>query len=194
MGAIKKFCLWLTGLINDCYNGCMLRYKKAQYPADLTIYGRLRIYGGGVIRIGKGVVINSGESTNPIGGADKTIFSLAHGGELIIGDNVGISNTAIVCHDQVILEEDVRIGGGTKIYDTNFHSLDVEERVGRAEETVKTAPVRIRKGAFVGAHCIILKGVTIGEQSIVGAGSVVSKSIPDGEVWGGNPARFLRKL
>jgi acetyltransferase-like isoleucine patch superfamily enzyme len=69
----------------------------------------------------------------------------------------------------------------------------VEERVGAGEETIKKAPVHIKKGAFVGAHCLILKGVTIGENSIVGAGSVVTKDIPDHEIWGGNPARLLRK-
>ena len=57
-----------------------------------------------------------------------------------------------------------------------------------------TKPVEIREGAFVGAHCIILKGVTIGKEAIVGAGSVVTKSIPDGEIWGGNPAKFIRKI
>jgi len=51
----------------------------------------------------------------------------------------------------------------------------------------------IQEGAFVGASSIILKGVTIGKHSIVAAGSVVSKSIPAGEIWGGNPAKFIRK-
>lgn len=194
MGLIKKLWLWLVGMVDGCYNGFMLRYKRVRCEETPTIYGRLRIYGGGPIQMGKGVVINSCESANPIGGDTKTIFSLAHGGALQIGNNVGMSNTTIVCHDQVIIEDDVRIGGSTKIYDTNFHSLDVEERLGRKSETVKTAPVRIKKGAFIGAHCIILKGVTIGESSIIGAGAVVTKDVPDGEIWGGNPARFLRKV
>jgi acetyltransferase-like isoleucine patch superfamily enzyme len=47
---------------------------------------------------------------------------------------------------------------------------------------------------FIGARCIILKGVTIGEKSIVAAGSVVTKNIPEGEVWGGNPAKFIKKI
>lgn len=194
MGLIKKLWLWIISTIDGCCNGLMLRYKRVECEETPTIYGRLRIYGGGPIQMGKGVVINSCESANPIGGDTKTIFSLAHGGALQIGNNVGMSNTTIVCHNQVIIEDDVRIGGSTKIYDTNFHSLDVEERLGRKSETVKTAPVRIKKGAFIGAHCIILKGVTIGESSIIGAGAVVTKDVPDGEIWGGNPARFLRKV
>ena len=57
-----------------------------------------------------------------------------------------------------------------------------------------TIPVVIKDGAFIGAHCIILKGVSIGEKSVVGAGSVVTKSIPDGEIWAGNPAKFIRRI
>jgi len=194
MGLIKRMWLWIISVINNCCNSFMLQYKGAICEERPTIYGRLRIYGGGPIRIGKGVVINSCESSNPIGGDTKTIFSLAHGGSLRIGNNVGLSNSTIVCHHEVIIEDDVRIGGSTKIYDTNFHSLDVEERLGRKPEIVKTAPICIKKGAFIGAHCIILKGVTIGQNSIVGAGAVVTKDVPDGEIWGGNPARFLRKV
>ena len=46
----------------------------------------------------------------------------------------------------------------------------------------------------MGTHTIILKGVTVGAKSIIGAGSVVTKSIPDGEIWAGNPAHFIRKI
>ena len=55
-------------------------------------------------------------------------------------------------------------------------------------------PVVIEDDVFVGTHCIICKGVRIGNRSIVAAGSVVVKDIPNGEVWGGNPAKFIRKI
>lgn len=55
-------------------------------------------------------------------------------------------------------------------------------------------PVKIEEGAFLGAHTIITKSVTIGRGAIVGAGSIVTKDIPPYEVWAGNPARFIKKL
>lgn len=62
------------------------------------------------------------------------------------------------------------------------------------KEIPSSRPIHIKYGAFIGAGSIILKGVTIGEYSIIGAGSVVCKDVPSGEVWGGNPAHFIRKL
>ena len=53
--------------------------------------------------------------------------------------------------------------------------------------------VHIKRGAFLGANTIIVKPVTIGENAVVGAGSVVPKDIPDGEIWAGTPAKFIKK-
>ncbi|KAB6168334.1 acyltransferase, partial [Bacteroides xylanisolvens] len=71
-----------------------------------------------------------------------------------------------------------------------------EERVYKdwSKLNIDHAPIVIEDDVFIGAHCIISKGVTIGARSIVAAGSVVVKSIPPDEVWGGNPARFIKKL
>lgn len=85
-------------------------------------------------------------------------------------------------------------GGGVKLYDTDFHSISYEERIQKPDPGIKSKPILIKEGAFIGAHSIILKGVTVGRHSVIGAGSVVTKDIPDNEVWAGNPARFIRKL
>lgn len=89
--------------------------------------------------------------------------------------------------------KNVNIGSGCMIYDNDFHSLDYNERI-HGDKNINVAPIVIEDGAFIGAHSIILKGVTIGLHSVVGAGSVVTKSIPADEIWGGNPARFIKKL
>lgn len=61
------------------------------------------------------------------------------------------------------------------------------------DDKPRCAPITIEDHAFIGAHSIILKGVTIGKCSIVGAGSVVTHNIPEHEIWAGNPAKFIRK-
>ena len=87
------------------------------------------------------------------------------------------------------------MGGGNSIYTTDFHSLDPTIRASNEDmKHRKCAPVVIEDNVFVGAKCIILKGVTIGENSIVGAGSVVTKSVPPNQIWAGNPAKFIRKI
>ena len=77
-----------------------------------------------------------------------------------------------------------------KIWDTDFHAIEYNDRCKNVN--IKSAPIFIKEGAFIGACSIILKGVTIGKHSVIGAGSVVTKNIPDNEIWGGNPARFIK--
>ncbi len=184
----------LKKTVNTLANKRELRKTRCSMAQTVSINGRIKVYGTGEIVIGEGSRINSGEQYNPIGGADHTVFSLRNGGKIIIGKNVGISNSSFVSREEIIVEDDVRIGGNCKIYDNDFHSINYEIRVSDNDNDIKSAPIRIGKGAFIGAHTIILKGVTVGEHSVIGAGSVVAKSIPDGEVWAGNPARFIRKV
>ena len=114
-------------------------------------------------------------------------------GGVNIGNNVKMSNVAIVSMKEIIIEDNVMIGGGVTIWDTDFHSLDFETRIYNPYMDICSKEVRIKEGAFIGAGVYILKGVSIGKESIVAAGSVVTRSIPDYEMWGGNPARCIKK-
>jgi acetyltransferase-like isoleucine patch superfamily enzyme len=112
---------------------------------------------------------------------------------ITIGNNVGISNTVIYCVESITIDDNVLIGAGVKIYDTDHHEINSNDRVNK-NGNIKVSPILIKKNAFIGAGSMILKGVTIGENSVVGAMSVVTKDIPDNEVWAGNPAVFIRSL
>ena len=90
------------------------------------------------------------------------------------------------------MEDNVAIGAGCLITDSDHHSLVYNLRING--DIGKSAPIILKEGAFIGAGCIILKGVTIGKHSVLGAGSVITKSIPDGELWAGNPAKFVKKV
>ena len=145
------------------------------------------------ITIGKNVQIRSGKAYNIIGGDTRLILRTIDAGQIRIGNGVGISNSAVVSANSITIEDDVFIGGSCAIYDTDFYSSEYDQRINQGDKNIKSAPVIIKRGAFIGSKCIILKGVTIGLESIVGAGSVVTKDIPDGEIWAGNPARFIKK-
>lgn len=181
-------------LVFRILNLLIIRRESVTLGKKSNIRGLIHISNSGTISIGDNFKVNSGQRYNPIGG-DSIFQLICHkGGELLIGQNVGISNSTIVCTKAVSIADNVCIGGGCKIWDTNFHSLnkDVRHTALDCGDNVAKADVFIDSNVFIGANCIILKGVHIGENSIVAAGSVVTKSIPSNQIWGGNPAKFLR--
>ncbi len=170
---------------------------------NAVIYSTFRTHGvpyimvakGGEMIVGEKFSMNNGIHGNPIGCNERCTFFVDKDCSLIIGDNVGISQSALVSHSKLTIGNNVKIGGGTCIFTTDFHSLDPNIRSTKEDlKYRKSAPVTIHDNAFIGAKCIILKGVTIGENSIIGAGSVVTKDIPANQIWGGNPATFIKKL
>jgi acetyltransferase-like isoleucine patch superfamily enzyme len=165
-----------------------------KFEKNFIVNGSLFLKGKGSIRVGKNVTVNSSYIYNPIGGQTFTSFVVANKAKLIIGNNVGLSNSAIFCSQNIIINDFVFIGGDCKIYDTDFHSVYIDDRNNKPETGVKCASVLIDTGAFIGASSIILKGVIVGKNAVVAAGSVVSKNIPDNEIWGGNPAKLIRKI
>lgn len=192
--SIKELIIKIKYMPANIYNKVNMYIRRIEFGSNLHTYGLIFIRGTGKISIGNDVTINSCLETNPIGGSTKAILYAKKNGFIKIGNHVGISNTAIVSLSKIIIEDDVLIGGNCKIYDNDFHSLEYGVRMLPGDVGVKTKPIHIKCGAFIGGHSIILKGVTIGEHSIVGAGSVVTKSIPDNEIWAGNPARFVKKI
>lgn len=162
----------------------------------LNVNGLLKVHitRRGKVIIGKNLSINSGLNYNIIGRQQKTILWVE--GELNIGDNVGMSATAIICNYKITIGNNVIIGGNTVIYDTDFHNLDASIRNDKTLDRISAIKkeVTIGNNVFIGAHTTILKGVIIGDNAIVGACSVVTKRIPDNEIWAGNPAQFIKKL
>ena len=149
---------------------------------------------GARIVIGAGTQIVSSTHVNPAGVHHPvTLAALVEGSALIIGKGCGISGATIVARSTVTLEDLVGLGVNVTIYDNDFHAEDPADRVANRGE-IPTAPVSIGRGAWIGANAMVLKGVTIGAWSIVGAGSVVTKSIGDEMVAAGNPARVLRPV
>lgn len=108
---------------------------------------------------------------------------------------VGMSNTVIVATHKITIGDNVMIGGGVTIVDSDFHSKDSSDWFTENDELhMPSIPVEIGNNVFLGMNSIVLKGVTIGDGAVIGAGSVVASNIPSNEIWGGNPARFIKKI
>lgn len=123
--------------------------------------------------------------------------------KIIIGNNVFIGNSTIFSTLSIIIEDDVLISSECLIQDSDNHNLsrevrkkdcrDWKETRTQQWELVERQPIKICAGSWIGAKCIILKGVTIGEGAIVGAGSVVTKDVEPYTIVAGNPAKFIKK-
>jgi len=105
--------------------------------------------------------------------------------EVKIGNNVTIKS-GVQIWDGIEIEDDVFIASNVTF--TN----DMYPRSQNSDW--KLLKTKVCKGASVGANATILPGLTIGKGAMIGAGSVVTKDVPDDELWVGNPARFLRKI
>lgn len=195
--AIKRVCVLFSQPINQLFTWLVLYSNDIKF-SSFKSHGipKVNVGLGSKCNIGSNFRMNNRESSNPIGRFNRCSIIVGKKGTLLIGENVGMSSTAIVCHDKIEIGNNVQIGGNVVIYDTDFHSLNSSDRMDRMTdvENTKTKPVKIGNNAFIGAHSTILKGVQIGENVIVGACSVVTKSIPDNEVWAGNPARFIKMI
>jgi acetyltransferase-like isoleucine patch superfamily enzyme len=93
----------------------------------------------------------------------------------------------------ITIEDDVLIGAGVHIYVSN-HRFDDAEIPIIDQGHYQPAAVLLKRGCWIGANAVILPGVTIGQNAIVGAGSVVTRSVPDKVVAAGCPARIIRQI
>lgn len=189
---MKKIVLKILDNFIKIYNSYNMK-RNAVNIRNFIIRGKIYIRNYGSISIGKNFEANSGNRYNPIGGDTILRIIVEKNASLIIGNNVGISNSTIRVKEHIQIGNNVLIGGSCKIWDTDFHSLDAYERTHN-DNKVLNKPIKINDNVFIGANSIILKGVEIGENSIIGAGSVVSKKIPANEIWAGNPAKFIRRI
>ena len=105
--------------------------------------------------------------------------------EVVIGNNVTVKS-GVQLWDGVTLEDNVFVGPNVTFTNDLFpRSKNPDWKLSK---TV------VKKGASIGANATILCGITIGENAMIGAGSVVTKDVPSGEVWIGNPARFFKQI
>ena len=189
----------------------------------LNIIFPIKIRYGEIVNIGKNSFFKGSsfvkkfDNTNKVNiGNNSVLFSKIYLENSLatinIGDNVYIGSSSIYCSKNVNIGNNVLISWGVKIYDHNSHSLSSLERLndiknvvnalqlnkkltfGKDWANVKSNEITIKDNVWIGMDSLILKGVTIGENSIIAARSVVTKDVQPNTIVGGNPAIFLKNV
>lgn len=197
---LRKTCLGIKGFVDYTLTWIVffcLCEKYHNFKTKGVPFIDVSIREKSSIHIGKNFKMNNGMAGNQIGFGDSPCVLQAIGGSIVIGDNVGISQTALIaCYGaKIIIGNNTLLGSGVRIYTTDFHSIDyLLRRKETRLQNIVGKDVSIGNDCFIGAGVTILKGVVIGDRSVVGAGSVVTKNIPADEIWAGNPAVFIRSI
>ena len=181
-----------------CIFNLIAKYRLKRTPGVIisklskVAYSRIRLKDGCQISI---------EGDSILEGA--LIFDRKHG-KIEIGKRVFFAGgSQILCAERVNIEDDVMISWGCTIIDHNAHSTAWKERSSdvinwrqgiKDWQHVAIKPVNIKAKAWIGFNTIVLKGVTIGEGAVVGAGSVVVEDVPPYTIVAGNPAKFVRQI
>jgi acetyltransferase-like isoleucine patch superfamily enzyme len=179
---------WIDFIVSNLI-GFSWRLRGVSLGLGCRFYGSMRLFRSAksAIIIGSDCHFRSRATSNLIGIRNPCIISTHHSdAKLQIGNSCGFSGTVIGVFKEVYLGNHVRCGANTLITDSDWHPDD--PRVGSAQ------PVRIEDGVWIGYGSIVLKGVTIGENSVIGAGSVVVSDIPKNVIAAGNPCRVIKSL
>ncbi len=159
------------------------------YGIPVVIKGK-----GSSINIGDNFTVNSSFLSNLVGLNHRSIIFARDGGEIHIGNNVGLSGVTVYAREKITIGDNTLVGGNTKIIDNDFHPVDPVKRLKTPNSDIGTKPVFIGDNVFIGCNCLIMKGAYIGSNTTIGAGSVVCGRIPDNCVAAGNPAKIIREL
>lgn len=173
-------------------NRIVFAIRRVNLGKNVKLFGIIKLCRSGKLRIGDNTIIQSCRYANPL--SNRSVFEIHRGAEVCIGRNVGISGSVFKSEKRIVIEDNVMIGGGCMIMDTDSHPINYDDRIVNRDDATGRMEVVLKEGCFIGARSIILKGVIVGKHSVVAAGSVVSRNIPDEEIWGGNPAVFIRKI
>lgn len=170
------------------------RLKGVKIGKGYKTYGYVHFHRtpGSIIEIGEYCEFRSRANSNLIGINHNCIISTHNASaEVKIGKHSGFSGVTIGCAEKIAIGAHCMIGANVIITDTDWHSLNpMDRKTGKA----KSRPTIIHDRVFIGVNSIVLKGSEIGENSVIGAGSVVSGFIPANVIAAGNPCKVVKNL
>lgn len=176
-------------------NRILFKIKGAKFGNNLQVYNKmfLQIKSGHLI-IGDNFTFTSGDCLNPLCRNIQGGIYITNDGNINIGNTVGMSSPCLWITNSLIIGNRVRIGGNCTIIDSDVHDIDFLARANLRPHDIKNAPIVIEDDVWLGTNVTVLKGVTIGARSIIGAGSVVTKSIPADCIAAGNPCKVVKSI
>ena len=201
MGLIKR----IYHKIKGYFNSPMLQESKEDFllnkgaevlgNVNIDVLPIIILHSGSRLVIEDGVSLISDPQTNPSGIVHPcTLVTQGKGACIHLGKDSGMSGVTICCKKKVYIGEYVGLGANVSIFDHDFHSLNPYFRKFSNDEYTISKDVLIEDFAWIGANSMILKGVHIGKGAVIGAGSVVTKDVPELCVYAGNPAKFVKKI
>jgi acetyltransferase-like isoleucine patch superfamily enzyme len=173
-GRAKGWALRPWWRLRELFGGSRVRVGKR-----FSLQGKLTARGPGTVVFGDDVIV----------GSHSTPFTYTPEARIIIGDRAFVNGTRFGCAVEIRIGADTDLGDA-RIWDTDHHPVS---RRRRTDHTLKPATGRvvIEDNVWVGAGAALSKGITIGRDSVIAHSSVVTKDVPPGRIWGGNPARDI---
>jgi acetyltransferase-like isoleucine patch superfamily enzyme len=169
---------------------CFIKGVKTGKKVNFRGFPMFRRYENSAIYFGDNCVLNSSRNSVRIGLQRPCVFiTLAPEAEITFGHHSGATGSTFVAYKKISIGNNVLIGTNTMILDNDFHNADPSKRLLSSENPAR--PVIIEDNVFVGTNSLILKGVTIGENSVIGANSVVINNIPKNAIAIGNPCKVV---
>jgi acetyltransferase-like isoleucine patch superfamily enzyme len=168
--------------------------KGVRFEGRVMLAGRplLSVAPNSTFIVGPDVEIASAVRATVLGCFQPCVLrTLAPGARLVFGGKAGMSAAVICAGLSIEIGGGTLIGAGAMIIDNDFHAYSPQG--WRGENQTNARPVKLGREVFVGARAIILKGVTVGDRAVIGAGAVVTKDVPADHVAAGNPASIFPK-
>lgn len=175
-----------------------LRAQGVEVGKNVRFYGVpiVTMARGSRIYIGDRVVLCSDSRFTALGVNHPVVLrTLNSGAKIVIGNDCGISGGSICAAIRVELGNECLLGANVTIVDTDFHAIKpIDRRFNNNPQEIGAVPVKIEDNVFIGTGAMVLKGVCVGKNSVVGAGAVVTKDVSLNVVVAGNPEKILKKL